>query len=144
MYILDTDHIGILQYGTDLDHRVLSARIAQHEQTELFVAIVSFHEQILGWNAYIARAKDQVGIVRGYDRLERILADFSRAHVLPFDSHAASVFEDLRRQQIRIGTMDLRIASIALSTSMTVLTRNLVDFQRVPNLLVEDWTQSNS
>jgi tRNA(fMet)-specific endonuclease VapC len=36
--------------------------------------------------------------------------------------------------------MDLRIASIALATGMTVLTRNLVDFQRVPNLNVEDWT----
>ncbi len=36
--------------------------------------------------------------------------------------------------------MDLRIAAIALTKSMTVLTRNAVDFQKVPNLLVEDWT----
>ncbi|ETX07465.1 MAG: hypothetical protein ETSY2_11025 [Candidatus Entotheonella gemina] len=37
--------------------------------------------------------------------------------------------------------MDLRIASIALSRNMTVLSRNLVDFMRVPGLRVEDWTQ---
>ena len=34
----------------------------------------------------------------------------------------------------------LRIASIALSRDLTVLTRNLVDFQLIPGLRVEDWT----
>ena len=37
--------------------------------------------------------------------------------------------------------MDLRIASIALSQNMTVVTRNLSDFGRVPNLAIENWTQ---
>jgi tRNA(fMet)-specific endonuclease VapC len=36
--------------------------------------------------------------------------------------------------------MDLRIASIALVNSCTVLTSNLKDFRKVPGLLVEDWT----
>ena len=36
--------------------------------------------------------------------------------------------------------MDLRIGAIALANDMTVLTRNLIDFGRVPNLTVEDWT----
>ena len=36
--------------------------------------------------------------------------------------------------------MDLRIAATALSHTLTVLTRNLVDFEKVPNLVVEDWT----
>ena len=28
-------------------------------QADLYMTIVSLHEQFLGWNAYIARAKDQ-------------------------------------------------------------------------------------
>jgi tRNA(fMet)-specific endonuclease VapC len=36
--------------------------------------------------------------------------------------------------------MDLRIASIAIANQMTLLTRNRVDFERVPGLMFEDWT----
>jgi tRNA(fMet)-specific endonuclease VapC len=140
MYVVDTDHLGVLQRASDPAYGVLSGRISRHAQADFYVTIVSFHEQILGWNAYIARAKDRVGVVRGYRRLEAILMDFSRAQVLPFDDPAAEVFDALRRQRVRIGTMDLRIAAIARSRNMTVLTRNLIDFQRVPDLAVEDWT----
>jgi predicted nucleic acid-binding protein len=36
--------------------------------------------------------------------------------------------------------MDLRIASVALVSNATLLTRNLRDFRHVPDLAVEDWT----
>ena len=65
---------------------------------------------------------------------------FAEAQVLPFDEAAATVFTSLRAQRIRISTMDLRIASIALSRDMAVLTRNLSDFRKVPGLKVADWT----
>jgi tRNA(fMet)-specific endonuclease VapC len=140
MYILDTDHLGILQRVSDPHYAALSLRISQHAQSDFYVTIVSFHEQILGWTAYVAKARETTGVVRGYRRLDAILTDFSCAQVLPFDDPAAEAFNDLRRQRIRVGTMDLRIASIALAKNMTVLTRNLVDFRRVPRLAVEDWT----
>ena len=58
MFLLDTDHIGILQTQANPEFAALSKRIAEHSQADFFVSIVSFHEQILGWNAYIARAKE--------------------------------------------------------------------------------------
>jgi tRNA(fMet)-specific endonuclease VapC len=70
-----------------------------------------------------------------------ILKDFTTMQVLPFDDAAGSRFETLRQQRVRIGTMDLRIASIALERGHTVLTRNLVDFEKVPGLAAEDWTR---
>jgi tRNA(fMet)-specific endonuclease VapC len=36
--------------------------------------------------------------------------------------------------------MDLKIAAIALAHNATVLTRNLKDFSRVPDLRGEGWT----
>ena len=114
MYIFDTDHLGILQRVSDPHYAALSLRISQHAQSDFYVTIVSFHEQILGWTAYVAKARETAGVVRGYRRLDAILTDFSCAQVLLFDDPAADTFNDLRHQRIRIGTMDLRIASIAL------------------------------
>jgi tRNA(fMet)-specific endonuclease VapC len=46
----------------------------------------------------------------------------------------------LKRSRLRVGTMDLKIAAIALAHGATLLTRNLKDFGRVPGLRIEDWT----
>ena len=115
--------------------------MARQSSDDFFTPIVSFHEQVQGWNAYLARAKSPVGLAKGYSRLEKILTDFSQSRVASFDDDAALQFELLRSQRIRIGTMDLRIAAIALVRGYTVLSRNLVDFQKVPGFTAEDWTK---
>lgn len=81
-------------------------------------------------------------MVRGYQMIESALQTYDACRILPFDEPAAIPFDELRRQGIRIGTMDLRIASIALSHGFTILTRNTVDFAQVPELMIEDWTLS--
>lgn len=60
--------------------------------------------------------------------------------VLPFDDAAAAVYASLRKQRIRLGTMDLRIAATAISRQMTLVSRNQKDFAKVPGLVLEDWT----
>jgi tRNA(fMet)-specific endonuclease VapC len=115
-------------------------RVSRYAATDFFVTITSFHEEILGWNAYIAKATKINGVVKGYGRLLQILTDFNAAQILPFDDAAAAQFTRLRQQKVRIGTMDLRIASIALTRSMILLSRNVSDFNQVPTLQVQDWT----
>jgi tRNA(fMet)-specific endonuclease VapC len=103
-------------------------------------SIVSFHEQMLGAHNFISRARDKLGIIRGYALLAEHLRAFSLAPLLPFDAADAAVYDDLRAQRVRIATMDLRIAAIALSRGLTLLTRNTRDFGKVPGLVTEDWT----
>ena len=140
MFLLDTDHVVISQQQSMPEYDHLIQRVRQHDPSLFFVSVISFHEQVMGWNAYISRAKDLSGVVRGYERLQRVLSNFSEAQVLAFDDAAADLFEDLRKRRVRIGTMDLRIAAIALSRDMTVLSRNSADFNKVPGLKVQDWT----
>jgi tRNA(fMet)-specific endonuclease VapC len=111
-----------------------------HSHSDFYVPVISFHEQVLGWNAYLNRASTPESIVRAYSMFQQILEDFARMTVAPFDTPASITFQSLRSSKIRIGTMDLRIAAIALANGWTLLSRNSVDFDRVPNLRVEDWT----
>jgi tRNA(fMet)-specific endonuclease VapC len=140
-FLLDTDHISILQKQSGPEYRAMMVRIAQQvTRTDLVFCIVSFHEQVLGCNSYIAQAKTSADIVRGYMMFDRVLSAFAAALVLPFDAKASVVFDGLVGKRVRIATMDLRIASIALSQGLTLLTRNSRDFSKVPQLLIEDWT----
>lgn len=49
---------------------------------------------------------------------------------IDFDLEAESIYHQLRQQKIRIGTQDLRIASIVLANQATLLTRNYRDFRQ--------------
>ncbi|WP_148594300.1 type II toxin-antitoxin system VapC family toxin [Aquisphaera giovannonii] len=76
----------------------------------------------------------------------RLLSDYAASEVVPFDGAAATIHETLKGQRVRIGSMDLRIASIALARGLILVTRNVRDFQRIPGLSTENWTtggQSN-
>ena len=140
MYLLDTDHISVVQRQSEPEYQRLMTRLNAHNPSDFYVPIVSFHEQVMGWNAYLNRARTPQSVVRAYDMFQRILADFAAVAVAPFDLRASSAFESLRASKVRVATMDLRIAAIALANDWTLLSRNSVDFGRVPNLRVENWT----
>jgi tRNA(fMet)-specific endonuclease VapC len=57
MFLLDTDHISILQKQSGPEYTRLIARIVQVPPADPAFCIVSFHEQVLGCNAYIARSQ---------------------------------------------------------------------------------------
>ncbi|MEP7342148.1 MAG: type II toxin-antitoxin system VapC family toxin [Acidobacteriota bacterium] len=78
--------------------------------------------------------------VERYLQLNRMLFSYRKVNILDFNSRAAEEFEQLRKQRIRIGSMDLKIAAIALASDATLLSRNIRDFGKVPGLKVEDWS----
>jgi tRNA(fMet)-specific endonuclease VapC len=140
MYLLDTDHISIIQRQTQPEYGRLSQRVRQHPPAAFYFPVIGFHEQTMGANAHIQTARTNADIVRGYAMYEQILTAFAAAQVRPFDPAAVAVFDALRAQRVRIATMDLRIAATALANGQTLLTRNRRDFQQVPGLNFEDWT----
>ena len=68
---------------------------------------------------------------------------FSNLELLDFTKDAHNIYSELRRQKIRIGTQDLKIASIALVNNSVLVTRNYRDFSQIPNLKLKDWTISS-
>lgn len=140
-FILDTDHLVILQQRVQPAFSRLTARLAKTNPADVSVTIISFHEQMQGWLAFLNRARSPSQIVMAYTELNEIGKSFFEMNVLPFSDEAQDCFGQLRTAGVRIGTMDLRIASIALAKGATVLTANSRDFEKVPGLAIEDWTK---
>jgi tRNA(fMet)-specific endonuclease VapC len=103
--------------------------------------VVSVQEQARGCLNMINQAKTPAQLLRGYELLFQVI-DFFRGHPLvPFDALAITEFDRLKVLKLGMGTLDLRIAAIARSRGLTVVTRNLSDFGKVPGLKTEDWTK---
>lgn len=94
-----------------------------------------------GWLAYLAKCKNIEQQIVAYERLNKFLDNFREIAVLKFDEKSAKVFQQLKSSKIRIGSMDLKIASIAISQTAILVSRNLKDFEQVPDLTVQGWTR---
>jgi tRNA(fMet)-specific endonuclease VapC len=141
-YLLDTDHLSILQRQTGDSYANLSRRMAQHSPSDFSISIVTFHEQMLGSHAYINRARSMNEVVKGYGMMSRIVSDFKGLPIVSFDANAATAYSALEPQRIQLAKMDARVAAIALSRQLILLTRNHRDFGKVTDLMIEDWTVS--
>ena len=140
MHILDTDHLSILGRANSMESQRLRFRLAGLKTKERVTTIITFEEQMRGWLAHLARSRSLAQQVAAYRQLKDFLDRYLQVTVLEFDEAAADEFERLKQARVRIGTMDLKIAAIALSRGATVLTRNFKDFSQVPGLHIEDWT----
>jgi len=138
--VLDIDIISVLDQDFGVAYESLTRRLAIPATARVCVTIISFEEQMRGWLSYIAEARTRVRVVAGYARLHQMVRWYEKQEVLDYDQAAAARFDELRRERVRIGTMDLRIAAIALERGALLVSRNLRDFRRVPGLRVEDWT----
>ncbi len=142
MIILDTDIISILDTRAGAAYDNLAERLSEPHVDRVAVTIISIEEQMRGWLSYIAASSTTARQVQGYARLHRMVGWYQQQEVLDFDASAARRFDELRRTRVRIGQMDLKIAAITLAQDALLLSRNLRDFARVPDLRVEDWTSS--
>ena len=66
-------------------------------------------------------------------------------NVIPFTNQAAIEYGKIRayleQQGTPIGPLDMLIAGHAKAENMTLVTNNVKEFERVPNLKVENWAK---
>ena len=131
MYCFDTDTLSaVLRRDPPLS---LIRRLARTPPEEQFTTAVTLGELLYG------AAK------RGSATLTQKVCELviGALPVLPFDERAAEAYGPLRARLEsdgrRLDEPDLRIASIALSRGLVVVTGNVRHFNRVPDLKVENW-----
>jgi len=142
IYVLDTDHLTLLGHQNSREAPLVRRRIVDLPPADLVVTtVISFEEQMRGWMAAIRLANSFAAEVQIYERLLAHLTTFKKMVVLEFDEESAKQAEKLRAARLRLGSMDLKIAAIVLSRGAVLVTRNTIDFKKVPNLSIEDWSR---
>ena len=54
-YLLDTEHLVVLQRRTQPAFGKLTDRLSRKDPNEIFASVISFHEQMQGWLAFLNR-----------------------------------------------------------------------------------------
>ena len=129
-YLLDTN---IVIYTMKKRPQQVKRRFKQHHG-RMGISAITLGELVFG-----AERSQQV---------ERNLADIEAMvallEVLPFDSRAAHHFGQIRAALYRmgqpIGPYDMMIAGQARAYGLILVTNNVKEFERVPGLLLEDWS----
>ena len=136
-WLVDTDHVSLHERG----HEPLRSRLASVPPGVIAVSVVTMEEMIRGRLALLARRSEGEARVRAYAKFMETVAFFGSISVVPFDVACEQKFQELRSMRLRVGSQDLRIAATALVNNLILVTRNRQDFERVPGLAIEDWSE---
>jgi tRNA(fMet)-specific endonuclease VapC len=129
LYLLDTNIVSdLVKHPTGK----VAQRIAEVGELSICTSIVVASELRFGAEKSSSpRLKEQVARI-----LELMV-------VLPLDCPVEFYYAEIRayleREGIPIGANDLLIAAHGLALNLTVVTANVREFSRVPNLAVENW-----
>jgi tRNA(fMet)-specific endonuclease VapC len=135
LYTLDTDTLSLYQHGLP----GLVSKVDAHLPHELAITVVTVEEQLTGWYSLLRKVHGPDEEVRAYKRLAEAIPQLARWQILSLSRSALLQYETLKRMNLNVRKMDLRIAAIVLECNGVVVTRNVRDFQRFPNLAVENW-----
>jgi tRNA(fMet)-specific endonuclease VapC len=139
MYILDTDHLSVLE-RKGASAQPLLQRMMAIDPAQVSTTIISYEEQMRGWLSYIAKAQTEEKQVEAYRQLKNQLMNYCAIPVIEFDLNSVREFNRLRKTYPRLGKMDLKIAAITIVNRSVLLTRNSLDFGQIVGLSIEDWT----
>lgn len=137
MYILDTDHLSLIQRNGQEGKRILT-RLAAVQESDVAVTVITYEEQVRGRLNVVSKAKTPEEQALAYQGLQQLAIDYQSIVILPFSLTATSEHQRLRKAYPRLGNMDLKIAAICLTSNATLLTRNLSDFGQIVGLRTEN------
>ena len=130
MYLLDTN---ICIYFMKNSYPSLTQKLLSLNPSELAISSVTVYELEYG------AAKSHWGENTRH-KLAMFLSPFT---ILPFDANdavtAGTIRAYLEQNGTPIGPYDIQIAAQGVSKGLTIITHNIGEFNRVPNLKTEDW-----
>ena len=132
MYLLDTN---ICIYAINGRHPKLTERLLKVSPDDIVISSITVGEMEYG------AEKSRWG-----DRTRSIMHAFlSNYAVLSFTENDAILFGQVRAKLeaagTSIGVLDAMIGVQGVTNGLTVVTHNTREFERIPGILLEDWTE---
>ena len=132
-YLLDTN---IVIYTMKNRPQLVKERFQKHEG-EICISAVTLGELVFG-------AEHSQQVERNLTDIEALVA---RLEVLSLDSKAAYHFGQIRAALYTIGQpigpYDMLIAGHARASGLILVTNNINEFEWVPGLMLENWTEAD-
>ncbi len=135
MFLLDTNVISELRRPEKADKNVL-AWASSLQLTSFFISAITVLELELGV-LQIARRDTEQGLVLRSWIDNQVLAQFE-GHILPIDMSIAQACAKLHVPNSS-SERDALIAATALVHGMTIVTRNISDFERMGAKIMNPW-----
>jgi tRNA(fMet)-specific endonuclease VapC len=130
-FMLDTDTCS---YIMKRSHPEVLKRLQSVPVADVCMSVVTRAELLYGVEVSPRHAQDAASLAA--------LLPYVEALDLTSDTaiHYAEIRADLKKRGTMIGANDLFIAAHARARSLTLVTNNVVEFERVRGLSVENWT----
>ncbi|MBQ7992794.1 MAG: type II toxin-antitoxin system VapC family toxin [Solobacterium sp.] len=130
MYLLDTK---ICIYFMKNAYPSLTQKLLSLHPSDLMISSVTVFELEYG------AAKSKWG-ERTRQKLAMFLAPFTILPFTPDDAiRAGAIRAQFEKQGTTIGPYDVQLAGQAISRKLVFVTHNTAEFNRIPNLMLEDW-----
>ena len=81
MYILDTDHLSLIQRNGQEGKQILT-RLSTIADLGISVTVITYEEQVRGRLAVVSKAKTIEAQVVGYQRLEQLIVDYRSISII--------------------------------------------------------------
>ena len=131
-YMLDTN---ICIYIIKNKPESVVKELKRHDPKEICISAITYAELIHGVEKSMAVDKNRLALTLLLSNIE----------VLEFDINAANNYGKIRtyleKQGTPIGPLDMMIAAHAQSLGYSIVTNNIKEFMRVPNLGVCNWVK---
>ncbi len=132
MYLLDTN---ICIYGLKGTYPALNNKLLTIHPDEIAVSSITLAELEYG-------AEKSKWSVQNRQRMQSFLVNYN---IIPFTENDSLAFgrirANLESNGTPIGAYDMMIASQSVARNLIVITHNVKEFNRVPGIVIEDWTE---
>ncbi|WP_394796569.1 type II toxin-antitoxin system VapC family toxin [Armatimonas sp.] len=137
MYLLDNDIFNLIVIGEEN-----TLRKVQQYATQILLSSIAAEELITGRLSGLSRARsprNSLSLPRAHEDFAQALEDLRIFPLFLYFPEAHALYQTFAPAILRIGAQDCRIAAQAMAHGMTVITRNLRDFQAI-GAPCEDWS----